>query len=357
MVVHLCCSVDAGYFLKRLKEDYPDEKLIGFFYDPNIHPYGEFKLRSLDTKRICDKLGVEFVEGEYEYESWLNAVKGKEEEPEKGARCDSCFDFSLEKTAKFAQKTGHGKITTSLLMSPMKSREQLKKIGDSVKKKYGVEFVIPDYRKKGGTQRQQEYAREHQLYRQDYCGCIYGLLKQKKNEEIIDELISPFPYQVLPGSVEERIEFYENRIKLEEKGVKYKIVRENFLNYRLLSARVEVEKKVIPSYTLFYSYLKRSARCRIDFETDGVAYANRMQIIFLKLEKINEILSKNYDNIPELYKNPLKIEEELKIREAVTRQKYGLSPLIVLERFEKVRYDVFVEGKIYSDNKEILIKF
>ena len=362
MIVHLCCSVDAGYFLKRLKEDYPDEKIIGFFYDPNIHPYLEFKLRSLDTKRICQKLGIEYIEGEYNYEGWLKAVKGKEKEPEKGSRCSICFDFSLEEAARFAQQKGDNKVTTSLLLSPMKSHEQLEAIGKVIKRKYGVEFIDVDYKKKGGTQAQQEYAKTNQLYRQDYCGCLYGLWQQKNSQEIIDELISPYPFQILPASIEEKLGFYENRLNLEKKGIKYKIVKENFLNYRLLRANVKCKMengtlKTIENYVLFYSYLNRSQRVRIEFEKDGIGYSNRAQVIFVKLSKVNEILKKTYQNIREIYKNPLSIEEELSFREKITNTKYNLSPIIVLEKFEHIRYDIEIEAKIYPDNKENLIKF
>ncbi len=357
MIAHLCCSVDAGYFLKRLKEEYPDEKITGYFYDPNIHPYSEFKLRSLDTKRICEKLGVEYVEGDYNYEEWLRAVKGKENEPEKGSRCSICFDFSLEEAARFAKARGDNKVTTSLLMSPMKSHEQLEAIGRVIKRKYDVEFIAVDYRKKGGTQAQQVYAKENQMYRQDYCGCLYGIWQQKSEQEIIDELISPYPFQVLPASIEERLNFYENRLDLEEKGVKYKIVKENFLNYRLLKSSITSKKKPVFHYTLFYSYLDRPQRVRIETQKDDIGYGNRAQVIFIKLNKINELLNKTYQNIKELFKEPLKLEEELLIRERITNTKYSLSPVIVLEEFEDIRYDIEIDAKIYPDNKEILIKF
>ncbi len=357
MIAHLCCSVDAGYFLKRLKDDYPDEKITGYFYDPNIHPYSEFKLRSLDTKRICEKLDVEYVEGEYNYEEWLRAVRGKENEPEKGARCSVCFDFSLEEAARFAKEIGDNKVTTSLLMSPMKSHEQLEKIGKVIKRKYDVEFFVPDYRKKGGTQAQQEFAKEHQLYRQDYCGCLYGIWQQKKNQDIIDELVSPFPFQTLPASIEEKIKFYDNRLNLEEKGVKYKIVKENFLNYRLLKSRITYKKTPVFHYTLFYSYLSRPQRIRIETQQNGIGYTNRAQVIFVKLSKINTLLNKTYQDIEGIYQNPLSIEEEISLREKITNTKYNLSPIIVLENFEDIRYDIEIEAKIYPDTKENLIKF
>ena len=357
MIAHLCCSVDAGYFLKRLREDYPDEEIIGYFYDPNIHPYSEFKLRSLDTKRICEKLGIKYVEGEYDYLTWYQKTKGLENEPEKGKRCSVCFDISIENAAKFAKKEGDDKVTTSLLMSPMKSHKQLDSIGGVIKRKYGVEFINVDYRKKGGTQAQQEFARDTQMYRQDYCGCIYGIWQQKQNQEIIDELISPWPFQTLPGSIEEKLKIYKKRIKLEEKGIKYKIVKENFLNYRLLNSKIISKKIHLPHYTLFYSYLKRPQRVRIEFVKEGVAYANRAQIVFVDVLKINKILNKNYTCVKDIYKNPPSIKEEINFREKVLNSKYNLSPVIVLNEFKDVRYDIEINSKIYPDNKEILIKF
>ena len=357
MVAHLCCSVDAGYFLKKLKELYPNEKIIGYFYDPNIHPYSEFKLRSLDTKRVCEKLGIEYVEGEYDYLTWYQKTKGLEDEPEKGKRCSVCFDLSLENSAQFAKSLGDDKVTTSLLMSPMKSHEQLEAIGRVIKRKYGVDFVNVDFRKKGGTQAQQEFAKELQMYRQDYCGCIYGITAQKKDREIIDELISPYPFQILPSSIEEKLEFYENRITLEEKAIKYKIVKENFLNYRLLNSKITSKKAPLPHYTLFYSLLDRPQRVRIEFVKDDIAYTNRAQVIFINVRKVNEILNKTYDNVLEFFKRPLSVEEELKIRDEVTNLKYSLSPLIVIDEFEDIRYDIEINAKIYPDNKEILIKF
>ncbi len=355
MVAHLCCSVDAGYFLKRLKEDFPNEKIVAYFYDPNIHPYSEFKLRSLDTKRICEKLNIEYYEGEYNYEGWLKVVKGKENEPEKGSRCLVCFDYSLEATAKFAKKIDEKNITTSLLMSPMKSKEQLEHIGRVIKRKYGINFYAPDYRKKGGTQNQQLFAKEYQMYRQDYCGCIYGIWQQKKEQEIIDELLSPLTKQILPASIEEKLNLYTKRIEYEKKGIKYKIIKENFLNYRLLRGLVKSEKKPVDSYIIFYSYLNRNTKGKIDFIKDEIAYLNRMQVIFVEVNTFNKILNKSYENVLEIIKNPPLIEEELLFREKITNTAYSLSPIIIVDKIDK-KYEIEIDAKIYSDVREILIK-
>ena len=360
MLVHLCCAVDAGYFLKKLQEDFPAETIVGFFYDPNIQPYNEYYLRFIETKRTCEKLGIDIIEGEYNYEYWLKRVSGYEDEPEKGVRCSICFDVSLEETAKTAKKLGHNKISTSLLMSPMKSKEQLKNVGNMIKRVYDIDFIIKDYAQKGGHQAQQQMAKEFQMYRQDYCGCIFGLIPQraKSNETKPDELYSPITNQILPGSIEERIETFTKRMELEEKGIEYKIIKENFLNYRLLSGKVTIKKETIPSYILFYSYLERDNGGRIEYEKDEVYHLNRMQIKFITLKTFNSLLNKNYSSIYEIYKNPPTIQEEIKIRKKLLNSEYNLTPLIVLENIVlDKRIDVSIDSKIYPDNKEIILTY
>ncbi len=83
MLVHICCAVDSHFFLQELQQMFPDEKLVGYFYDPNIHPYSEYQLRLLDVKRSCKMLDIELIEGDYNYEGWLESVRGFEDEPEK----------------------------------------------------------------------------------------------------------------------------------------------------------------------------------------------------------------------------------------------------------------------------------
>ncbi|NWF67257.1 MAG: epoxyqueuosine reductase QueH [Campylobacterales bacterium] len=356
MLVHVCCSVDSHYFFKKLIELYPNEKIVAFFYDPNIHPYSEYYLRFIDVQRSCKMLNIELVMGEYDYENWLNSVKGLEEECEGGKRCEVCFDVRLLESAKLAKRLGEKVLTTTLLVSPKKSIELLQKSGEKIAKEYDLEFLTIDLRKFGGTQKQYEVAKDDMLYKQNYCGCYFALAKQKK-EVVITELISSVNRQLLPNSIEEKIELYEKRVMLENCGKKYKIVKQNFLNYRLLFAKVLVEKMVVESYIFSYSILKNSfAKCRVDFEIDGLFYFNKSQIKVLDIKKFNSLLNKNYKNVKELNKNPLTIIEEIEFRNSYFGV-YDLSAIIILDEICDKSYEIFIKSTIFEDVREVLITF
>jgi predicted adenine nucleotide alpha hydrolase (AANH) superfamily ATPase len=357
VLVHICCSVDSHFFLQRLKKEFPNEKLIGFFYDPNIHPYSEYQLRLLDVKRSCEKLGIELIEGEYDYKSWLDAVKGLENEPEKGRRCMVCFDKRLKEAAKKAKEIKEKRYTTTLLVSPLKSQEQLKRSAKEIDKELGTEFLFVDYRSKGGTEEQARVSKEQKLYRQNYCGCMFGLtIQYQEKERYTEELIEPVTKQILPNSIKQRLNLYQQRVKLEEMGVEYKIIKERFLNYRLLRGFVRVQKEVVPSYIIFHSLLRREfAKAKIEFINDGVGYANKDEIKAISLEKFNLLTNSGYKSVKELYFNPLEIDKEIEIREKIGLSRYDLSPLIVLDKIPS-KLEVYIYAKSYKDVKEKLLR-
>ena len=357
MLVHICCSVDSHFFLERLKKDFPDEKLTGFFYDPNIHPYSEYKLRLLDVKRSCDMLGIDLIEGEYDFESWIDAVRGLEKEPEKGARCEVCFDKRFEVSAKKALELGEKTFTTTLLVSPLKSQEQLKKAGKEFEEKTGLKFIAVDYRSGGGTQEQSKVTKEKQLYRQDYCGCLYGLtLQREAQDKLMDEMFSHIANSVLPGSIEERLELFEKRIELEENGIDYKITKHKFLNYRELRFFVKKKKEVIPAYLVSYSYTKRKHhQGKIEDEIDGVYFFNREDIKMIELKKYNEILKTSYKSVKELIFNPPSYKDEQKLRLELLDEIYDLTPIVVLDEIVKDKLQIHIDTKVYEDTKEKLI--
>ena len=358
MLVHICCSVDSHFFLEKLQQDFPQEKLTGFFYDPNIHPYSEYKLRLLDVERSCKKLGIDLLEGEYDYENWLQAVRGLENEPEKGARCEVCFDKRFSVSAEKALELGEKKITTTLLVSPLKSQEQLKRVGDAFYEKNGVEFIAVDYRSGGGSQDQSRVTKEEQLYRQDYCGCIFGLtIQREQQDKLMDEMFSPLCGSILPASIEERIEMYTYRNELEDEGKDYKIIKQKFLNYRQMNFKLLKGKtKVLDAYALSYSTLPRGrAQGKVEYSIENIHYFNREEIKFVTLAFFNEQNSTDFKTIKELIYNPLTQEKELIFRAHVNVTNYDLSPIIVVSEIPEGKLTITLNTKTYEDTKEKLI--
>ena len=312
----------------------------------------------MDVKRSCKKLGIELIEGEYDYESWLKAVRGLENEPEKGARCEVCFEKRFLTSAQKALELDEDKITTTLLVSPLKSQEQLKRVGDAFYEKYGVEFIAVDYRSGGGTQDQSRVTKEQQLYRQDYCGCIYGLTMQREQQDkLMDEMFSPITKQTLPASIEERLALYTSRNKLEDEGKKYKIVRQKFLNYRQFFVKLIAGKKEnITAHALCYSTLPRKkAQGRIEFTLNDIHYFNREEVKFITLAYYNNFFSSRYKNVQELIFHPQNIEEELRLREHICDSAYDLSPIVVVDTIPQIKLTLHIDAKVYEDTREKLI--
>ena len=357
MLVHICCAVDSHYFLEKIQEEFPNEELVGYFYDPNIHPYSEYRLRYLDVEYSCKKLGIPLLEGAYNLEEWLKKVKGMEHLPEKGDRCTVCYDDRLDVSVQKAIELGHDKFTTSLLISPKKSQEKLEIIGEKLTIQTGVEFIFRDYRSGNGGQVQGERVKENSLYRQNYCGCLFGLSAQREaQKKIMDEMFNPISNQILPESIEERLELYQRRNDLEESGEKYKLIKQRFLNYRLLSGKVIVAKKVVPSYILCYSTINRNnTNGRIEYEKDGINYLNRDEVKIIDINTFNRFALSSYKDVKELMYNPPNFYKELDIRNKIIKNPYDLSALIVIDEIKDEKYEIEINSETYEDIKEEII--
>lgn len=357
MLVHICCAVDSHYFLERLQEEFPDERIVGFFYDPNIHPYNEYRLRYMDVEYSCKKLGIELLEGPYNLEEWLKKVKGLENEPEKGDRCTVCFDDRLETTVKKAIELGHDKFTTTLLISPKKSQDKLEIIGKKLTQDYECEFIFKDYRSGSGVQEQGEKVKKNSLYRQNYCGCLFGLSAQREQQkQLMDEMFNPISNQILPESIESRLNLYKKRDELESQNIPYKIIKQRFLNYRLLSGITKVDKEIIPSYFLCYSTLNRKKmNGRIEYEKDEIGYLNRDEVKVLDIRTFNEMGRSTYKSVKDLMFNPPTFESELNIRNKITNNPYGLSTIVVVDELIYGKYEIELDAETYEDVKEEII--
>lgn len=150
-------------------------EVVMLFYNPNIHPSGEFHARYKESQKVSRTLKVPLVEGKYSPEEWLDMIKGLEEEPEGGRRCRVCFGMRLAETARYAKANGFDAFTTTLSISPHKDSDVINRIGESLAAKHGLEWVHSDFKKKDGFSKSVEMSKELELYRQDYCGCFYSV--------------------------------------------------------------------------------------------------------------------------------------------------------------------------------------
>lgn len=182
LLLHACCAPCSSYVLELLAEQYD---ITVFFYNPNITEKEEYVKRYNELLRFIDEApfaaNVVSVDGGYDGDSFLAMSKGMEQLPERGARCYKCYSLRLEDTARYASEHGFDMFTTTLSISPHKNATWINEIGALCQEKYDIEYMYSDFKKKNGYSRSIELSKEYDLYRQDYCGCIYS--KREKNEK------------------------------------------------------------------------------------------------------------------------------------------------------------------------------
>ena len=174
LLLHTCCAPCSPHIFELLREKYD---VAAFFYNPNIQPEEEYNLRREELKKFCGRIGISFIEGEYNIENWSEAVCGLEHEPEGGRRCEVCFKMRLERTAQQARETGCAIFATTLTVSPHKNASLINQIGVEAGVKFGVMFLEADFKKKEGFKKSAELSRQFGFYRQNYCGCVYSRFK------------------------------------------------------------------------------------------------------------------------------------------------------------------------------------
>ena len=170
LLLHSCCGPCSSYVLEYLS-DYFDITL--FFYNPNIQPAEEYEKRLSAQTQLLEsakyKNPVAFLAGEYEPQRFFEAVKGLENCREGGARCEKCFELRLSKAAEIAKKGGFDYFATTLTVSPHKNAVLINEIGGRYQN-----YLPSDFKKREGYKRSIILSKEYELYRQDYCGCIFS---------------------------------------------------------------------------------------------------------------------------------------------------------------------------------------
>lgn len=187
LFLHSCCAPCSSYCLEYLRKYFD---VTVFYYNPNISFGEEYRHRVEELKRLVEELNedaaggnpIELEEGPYEPERFFEAVKGMEDCPEGGERCFVCYELRLREAAKRAAEGGYDFFTTTLTISPLKNAQKLNEIGQRLGEEYGVACLPSDFKKKGGYQRSIELSREHDLYRQDYCGCVFSKKERERQE-------------------------------------------------------------------------------------------------------------------------------------------------------------------------------
>lgn len=178
LLLHACCAPCSSYCLEYLREAFA---LTVFFYNPNLTEQEEYRRRVEEEKRLIALMNgqegssqIEILEGRYEPERFLEVAKGLETCKEGGERCVRCFALRLGETARVAAEDGFDFFTTSLTISPLKNSALLNRIGAQEGERYGVRFLPSDFKKNNGYLRSTQLSRLYDLYRQNYCGCIYS---------------------------------------------------------------------------------------------------------------------------------------------------------------------------------------
>jgi predicted adenine nucleotide alpha hydrolase (AANH) superfamily ATPase len=174
VLLHSCCAPCAGELMEQMLANGID--LTIFFYNPNIHPKKEYEIRKNENIRFAEKMGIPFVDADYDVQNWFARAKGMEHEPERGARCTMCFDMRFARTALYAHENGFPVITSSLGISRWKNMDQINDCGIRAAAPYeDVTYWDYNWRKEGGSARMYEIAKREAFYAQQYCGCIYSL--------------------------------------------------------------------------------------------------------------------------------------------------------------------------------------
>jgi predicted adenine nucleotide alpha hydrolase (AANH) superfamily ATPase len=172
VVLHICCGVCAAGAAERLMSE--GHQLIGYYFNPNIYPSEEYTKRLKSTENIAEIMNFQLIVPSYYPEKWLESTANLSQEPEGGKRCEVCFRIRLQGTYDYMQEIGFDGFTTTLTIGPQKSAETVNRVGREIG---GDKFLAKDFKKQGGFQRANQLAKQFQIYRQNYCGCLYSMRK------------------------------------------------------------------------------------------------------------------------------------------------------------------------------------
>ena len=181
LLLHACCAPCSSAVLERLSNFF---EITIFYYNPNITEEKEYLKRIEELKKYISlvkyKYPISLIPGNYEPQKFFEMANGLEDEPERGKRCYKCYAMRLEESARIADELGFDYFCTTLTLSPHKNSNWINEIGEDLNNRYNSIYLYSDFKKKNGYKRSIELSREYDLYRQDYCGCVYSLRDKMK---------------------------------------------------------------------------------------------------------------------------------------------------------------------------------
>ena len=178
LLLHSCCAPCSSAVIERLS---PFFDITIIYYNPNIEPKEEYEKRKNEQLRLLKELNIDYFDIDYLNQEYHEKVKGYENEPENGKRCPLCYELRMAKTAQIAKDNNFDFFGTTLTVSPHKPSAIINEIGLKLEKEYQVRYLVSDFKKEDGYKRSIELSKEYNLYRQDYCGCLYS--RRNNNEE------------------------------------------------------------------------------------------------------------------------------------------------------------------------------
>lgn len=169
MLLLSCCAPCSVGVIKTLAEQ--GRSFAVAFYNPNIRPVQEYEKRRDENERVCNLYGIPFIAFEYDPTTWECATVGLENEPERGKRCEKCFELRLKKIAAYAKENGYTHFSSVLGISRFKDFDQVCRVAQHVSDEIGIPYDNTNWRKNGGQELREALQKELSLYAQRYCGC------------------------------------------------------------------------------------------------------------------------------------------------------------------------------------------
>ena len=177
LLLHSCCAPCSSYCMEYLTQYFD---ITVYYYNPNITDEEEYRLRVEEQQRLIREFpGIKFEEGPYDPESFFDIAKGLEMVPEGGERCFRCYELRLKQAVEAGKLGGYDYVTTTLTISPLKNSKKLNEIGEQLA---GENWLPSDFKKKNGYKRSVELSAQYDLYRQNYCGCVYSKEEAERRE-------------------------------------------------------------------------------------------------------------------------------------------------------------------------------